>query len=47
MDSGLTTRDMIASMKFGTYIFFAFFAGAGGVFVYFLCPGKNLDADCR
>jgi hypothetical protein len=39
-DSGLTTRDMIDSMKFGTYIFFAFFSGAGGVFVWFLCPGE-------
>ncbi|OAG35736.1 hypothetical protein AYO21_10053 [Fonsecaea monophora] len=35
---GLTTRDMINSMKFGTYIFFAFFSGAGGIFVWFLCP---------
>jgi len=35
---GLTTRDMIKSMKFGTYIFFAFFSGAGGVFVWLLCP---------
>ncbi|RMZ91739.1 hypothetical protein DV736_g1016, partial [Chaetothyriales sp. CBS 134916] len=30
---GLTTRNMIKSMKYGTYIFFAFFSGAGGVFV--------------
>lgn len=36
---GLTTRDMIDSMKFGTYIFFAFFAGSGGVFVWLVCPG--------
>jgi len=35
---GLTTRDMIKSMRFGTYIFFAFFSGAGGLFVWLLCP---------
>lgn len=35
---GLTTRDMIDSMHFGIYIFFAFFAGAGGVFVWLLVP---------
>lgn len=35
---GLTTRDMIDSMKFGTYIFFACFAGGGALFVWFLVP---------
>ncbi|KAI9763034.1 MAG: hypothetical protein M4579_000097 [Chaenotheca gracillima] len=35
---GLTTRDMIDSMKFGTYIFFAFFSGMGGLFVWYFCP---------
>ncbi len=35
---GLTTRDMIKSMKYGTYIFFAFFSGAGGVFVWYFAP---------
>lgn len=33
---------MIDTLKFGTYIFFAFFAGAGGVFVWLLCPGKPI-----
>ena len=44
---GLTTRDMINSMKFGTYIFFAFFSGAGGVFVWLLCPGELFAATHR
>ncbi len=35
---GLTTRDMIGSMKFGTYIFFAFFSGMGGLFVWWFAP---------
>jgi MFS family permease len=35
---GLTTRDMIKSMKYGTYIFFAFFSGMGGVFVWLFAP---------
>ncbi|KAK5117509.1 hypothetical protein LTR85_008894 [Meristemomyces frigidus] len=35
---GLTTRDMLGSMKFGTYIFFAAFSGMGGAFVYFVVP---------
>jgi hypothetical protein len=35
---GLTTRDMIKSMKFGTYIFFAFFSGMGGLFVWLFAP---------
>lgn len=35
---GLTTRDMLASMKFGTYIFFACFSGGGGLFVWWLVP---------
>lgn len=38
---GLTTRDMIDSLRFGIYIFFAFFSGAGGVFVWLLCPGMS------
>lgn len=29
---------MIDNMKFGTYIFFAFFCGAGGLFVWLLVP---------
>lgn len=29
---------MLDSMKFGTYIFFAFFSGMGGVFVWLLVP---------
>lgn len=29
---------MLASMKFGTYIFFAAFSGMGGVFVWLLVP---------
>jgi hypothetical protein len=33
---------MIDSMKFGTYIFFAFFSGAGGAFVWFFCPGQSV-----
>lgn len=35
---GLTTRDMLDSMKYGTYIFFAFFSAAGGVFVWKFFP---------
>jgi sugar porter (SP) family MFS transporter len=35
---GLTTRDMLASMKFGTYIFFASFCVMGGLFVWLLVP---------
>ena len=35
---GLTTRDMLDSMKFGTYIFFASFCGMGGVFVWLVVP---------
>ena len=35
---GLTTRDMIDSMTFGTYIFFAAFCGMGGVFVWLFVP---------
>lgn len=35
---GLTTRDMLDSMKYGTYIFFACFAGGGALFVWFLVP---------
>jgi len=35
---GLTTKDMLGSMKYGTYIFFAAFCAGGGLFVYFLVP---------
>ena len=35
---GLTTRDMLASMKYGTYIFFAAFCGMGAVFVWLVVP---------
>lgn len=32
---GLTTRDMLASMRYGTYIFFACFCIGGGLFIWF------------
>ncbi|OAA55791.1 sugar transporter [Niveomyces insectorum RCEF 264] len=35
---GLTTKDMLNSMKYGTYIFFACFCAIGAVFVYFFVP---------
>jgi sugar porter (SP) family MFS transporter len=35
---GLTTRDMLASMKYGTYIFFAAFCAGGAIFVWLLVP---------
>jgi MFS family permease len=35
---GLTTRDMLGSMKFGTYLFFASFCGMGAVFVWLVVP---------
>ncbi|MCJ1301208.1 hypothetical protein MMC08_004007 [Hypocenomyce scalaris] len=35
---GLTTRDMLASMRFGTYLFFACFCLGGGLFVWLLVP---------
>ncbi|KAE8452949.1 hypothetical protein EG329_012136 [Mollisiaceae sp. DMI_Dod_QoI] len=35
---GLTTKDMLKSMKYGTYIFFAAFCGLGGVFVWLVVP---------
>lgn len=35
---GLTTRHMLDSMRYGTYIMFAAFCALGGVFVYFLVP---------
>ncbi|KIM95172.1 hypothetical protein OIDMADRAFT_148842 [Oidiodendron maius Zn] len=35
---GLTTKDMLASMKFGTYIFFAAFCGGGAIFVWLMVP---------
>lgn len=35
---GLTTKDMIDSMKYGTYIFFAAFCAIGAVFVWWYVP---------
>lgn len=35
---GLTTKDMLASMKYGTYIFFACFCAGGAVFVWRMVP---------
>ncbi|PYI15609.1 sugar transporter [Aspergillus japonicus CBS 114.51] len=35
---GLTTKDMLASMKYGTYIFFAIFSGLGGLFIWYYAP---------
>ncbi|TVY51676.1 MFS glucose transporter mfs1 [Lachnellula cervina] len=35
---GLTTRDMLDSMKYGTYIFFAAFCAGGAIFVWALVP---------
>jgi hypothetical protein len=35
---GLTTRDMLNSMKYGTYIFFAIFSAMGGFFVWKFAP---------
>lgn len=35
---GLTTKDMLGSMKYGTYIFFAFFSGCGGLFIWWFVP---------
>lgn len=35
---GLTTRDMLASMRYGTYIFFAAFCAGGALFVWILVP---------
>ncbi|KAJ5212605.1 Major facilitator superfamily domain general substrate transporter [Penicillium cinerascens] len=35
---GLTTKDMLNSMKYGTYIFFAIFSGLGGLFIWFFAP---------
>ncbi|KAH8898270.1 sugar transporter [Thozetella sp. PMI_491] len=35
---GLTTKDMLATMRYGTYIFFACFCFMGGAFVYFFVP---------
>ncbi|TVY28380.1 MFS glucose transporter [Lachnellula hyalina] len=35
---GLTTRDMLDSMKYGTYIFFAAFCAGGAIFVWLLVP---------
>ncbi|KUJ06557.1 sugar transporter [Mollisia scopiformis] len=35
---GLTTKHMLASMKYGTYIFFAAFCAMGGLFVWIAVP---------
>ncbi|CAG7915534.1 unnamed protein product [Penicillium olsonii] len=35
---GLTTKDMLDSMKYGTYIFFAIFSAMGGLFVWKFAP---------
>ncbi|KAJ6104777.1 Major facilitator superfamily domain general substrate transporter [Penicillium sp. IBT 18751x] len=35
---GLTTKDMLNSMKYGTYIFFAIFSGLGGLFIWQFAP---------
>ncbi|TVY85164.1 MFS glucose transporter mfs1 [Lachnellula suecica] len=35
---GLTTRDMLDNMKWGTYLFFASFCALGGIFVWLAVP---------
>jgi hypothetical protein len=43
---GLVTPDMLATIKWGTYIFFAAFCLLAGLFTYFFVPetrGKNLE----
>ena len=35
---GLTTKDMLGSMKYGAYIFFAVFCGGGATFVWLMVP---------
>jgi MFS family permease len=35
---GLTTKDMLSSIKYGTHIFFAIFCAGGGIFVWLLVP---------
>lgn len=35
---GLTTKDMLDTMKYGTYIFFAVFSGLGGLFIWKFAP---------
>ena len=35
---GLTTKDMLDSMKYGTYIFFAIFSALGGLFIWKFAP---------
>lgn len=35
---GLTTKDMLKSMKYGTYIFFAIFSALGGLFIWRFAP---------
>ena len=43
---GLTTRDMLDSMKYGTYIFIAAFCAGGAAFVWLCVPetkNKSLE----
>lgn len=35
---GLTTKDMLGTMKYGTYIFFAIFSALGGLFIWKFAP---------
>ena len=35
---GLTTKDMLGTMKYGTYIFFAIFSALGGLFIWQFAP---------
>ncbi|KAJ5398721.1 Major facilitator superfamily domain general substrate transporter [Penicillium sp. CMV-2018d] len=35
---GLTTKDMLDTMKYGTYIFFAIFSALGGLFIWKFAP---------
>ncbi|KAJ6185556.1 Major facilitator superfamily domain general substrate transporter [Penicillium mononematosum] len=35
---GLTTKDMLGKMKYGTYIFFAIFGALGGLFIWKFAP---------
>jgi hypothetical protein len=35
---GLTTRDMLASMRYGTYVFFASFCAGDAIFVWVMVP---------
>lgn len=38
---GLTTKDMLDTMKYGTYIFLAVFSGLGGLFIWKFAPETN------